>query len=102
MVERGAGGVEFESNEPPASDGRRRRCQQSRQRILHALAKALSEPDIDITAARPADTPDILAAVLSVATWSHIRTTQGHSAERAAALLESAVLRLLGEQPRKR
>jgi hypothetical protein len=28
-----------------------------------------------------------------------MRTTQGHSPERAAALLESAVLGLLGEEP---
>jgi AcrR family transcriptional regulator len=209
MVERIAGGVELEPDEPPAGDGRRRRHQQSHQHILHALAEALCEPDIEVTpeqiaarsgysistifrhfggrdglvaamqelvrsrvrehldaglfegdvrarvgelvrrlaavfetvapllravaqdrqrtlgdtgrrrldglvrvqigaalaeelAALPADTADILPAVLSVAAWSHMRTTQSHSPERAAALLESAVLRLLGEGPRER
>jgi AcrR family transcriptional regulator len=207
MVDKSAGGVELEPHEPPASDGRRRRRQQSHERILHMLAEALSEPDFEVTpeqiaarsgysistifrhfggrdelaaamqelarsrvrqhlaagpfegdvharvgelarrlaavfetvapllravqqdrqrtlgdtgrrqldrvaraqigaalakelAALPADTADILAAVLSVAAWSHMRTTQGHSPKRAAALLESAVLRLLGEEAR--
>jgi len=192
--------------EQPLRDGRRRRHQRSRGRILHALADALSEPDIEITpeqiaarsgysistifrhfggqqelaaamqdlvsskvrdhlaagpfegdmgarvralvrrlaavsetvapflrvterarprtqseagrrqldtvvrsqiaaalpqelAALPADTADILAALLSVATWSHMRRTQDHTAERATVLLESAVFRLLGESP---
>jgi AcrR family transcriptional regulator len=209
MVDRGSGGVEIELDELPASDGRRRRRQQSHKRILHALAEAFSQPDFEVTpeqiaarsgysistifrhfggrnelaaamqelvgsrvrkhlaagpfegdvharvgellrrlaavfetvapflravqkdrqrslgdtgrrqldvavraqigaalakelAALPADTADILAAVLSVAGWSHMRTTQGHSPERAAALLESAVLRLLGEGARER
>ena len=35
--------------EEPSSDGRRRRSQRSRERILHALAEALSEPDIELT-----------------------------------------------------
>jgi hypothetical protein len=74
--------------------GRRRLDGAVRAQIGAALAKEL--------AALPSDTSDILAALLSVAAWSHMRTTQGHSPERAAALLESAVLRLLGEEPRER
>jgi AcrR family transcriptional regulator len=208
MADGSAGTVELGLDEPPASDGRRRRRQQSHKRILHALAEAFSEPDFEVTpeqiaarsgysistifrhfggrnelaaamqelvgsrvrehlaagpfegdvharvgelvrrlaatfetvapffravqkdrqrtlgdtgrrqldgavrgligaalakqlAALPAETADILAALLSVAAWSHMRTTQGHSPERAAALLESAVLRLLGEEPRE-
>lgn len=51
----------------------------------------------------PADTVEILAAVLSVDAWSHMRTIQGHSAERAAALMEVALVRLLGvESPSRR
>ena len=177
MVERGAAGLGIGPDETPASDGRRRRRQQSRQRIIEALLEALGEPDFDLspeqTAVRsgeqlaagpfegdvrartrelvrrlaaafetvaptlrsvqpdrqksvgdrgrrrldatvrdqigaalgpeladlPADTTDLLATVLSVSSWSHMRTTHGHDAERSAALLESAVLRLLGEQP---
>ena len=60
-----------------------------RAQIDAALAEHLT--------ARPADTADILAAVLSVAAWSHMRSIQGHGVERAAALLESVVLRVLDE-----
>lgn len=58
QVKRSAGGrpgnripgrFEVGLDEPPATDGRRRRHQQSRARILHALADALSQPDIEIT-----------------------------------------------------
>lgn len=206
MVDRNTGTLDVDLDEPPLRDGRRRRHQQSRARILHALAEALSEPDIDVTpeqiaarsgysistifrhfggqqelaaamqelvgskvrehlaagpfegdldarvralvrrlaavsetvapflriterarprtqsetgrrrldavvrsqiaaalpqelAALPDDTIDILATLLSVAAWSHIRSTQGHTADRATAMLESAVLRLLGGPP---
>ena len=47
-------------------------------------------------AAQPAETIDLLAAVLSVGAWDHMRNAQGHGTERAAELLEAAVLRLLG------
>ncbi|MEM7413479.1 MAG: hypothetical protein AAF430_24820 [Myxococcota bacterium] len=66
------------------------RCQ-----IDDALAQELS--------AQPADTTDLLATVLSVGAWGHMRAAQGHSTERAAELMEAAVLRLLGvpvETPR--
>ncbi len=39
---------------------------------------------------------ELLAAVLSVGAWDHIRNAQGHENERGAALLEAAVVRLLG------
>jgi AcrR family transcriptional regulator len=191
------------SEKEPESDGRRRRSQRSRERILHALAEALSEPDLELTpeqlAARSGysistifrhfgdqeglaramrglvmsrvqtilgagpfagsederarelvrrcaavfetvgpfirtmsrnryaveeegpraqqidrlvrglilealgdvldgrhdATGEMLAAVLSPGTWSHMRTTQGHGAERATELLETTVRRLL-------
>lgn len=204
LNEPSSAGVGLEPEEAPASDGRRRRRQQSRQRILRALVEALAEPDFDLTpeqiavrsgysvstifrhfggrddlidamqklsesrvveilevgpyegevrarvaelvrrltaifglvapmlrwvqpdrqrsvgdrgrlrldavvrsqivealgeelASRPADTLELFATVLSVGAWSHLRVTRGHDADRAAALLESAVLRLLGE-----
>ena len=42
-------GTRKEAPKEPSSDGRRRRSQRSRERILHALAEALSEPDIELT-----------------------------------------------------
>jgi AcrR family transcriptional regulator len=201
------GDIPAKSQEEPSSDGRRRRSQRSRERILHALAEALSEPDIELTpeqlAARSGysistifrhfgdqagltramrglvlsrvqtilgagpfegsvservkelvrrcgavfetvgpfirtmsrnryavdeegprtqqmdrvvrgqiiealgeeldsrrdTTEEIVAAVLSAGTWAHMRGAQGHTPEAATELLESAVLRLLGEGP---
>ena len=46
-------------------------------------------------AGQPAETIDLLAAILSVGTWGHMRGAQGHDSDRAAALMEAAVVRLL-------
>ena len=59
------------------------RCQ-----IEEALAPELAE--------HSEGTVDLLAAILSVGAWDHMRNAQGHDAERAVGLLESAVLRLMG------
>ena len=74
--------------------GRRQLDAVVRAQILEALPGEL--------AARSADTPDLLAAFLSQASWTHMRSTQGHGVERATALLEAAVLRLLGEESGER
>jgi AcrR family transcriptional regulator len=71
--------------------GRRWLDEAVRGQIAGALAKEL--------AVLPEDTADILAAVLSVGAWSHMRGVQRHSAEHATELLESAVLGLLGADP---
>ncbi len=43
------GRIEPVPNEDPSSDGRRRRSQRSREQILHAIAKAIAEPDFEPT-----------------------------------------------------
>ena len=68
------------------------------RRALDAIVRAQIDAALaEHLTARPSDTADILAAVLSVAAWSHMRSIQGHGVERAAALLESVVLRVLDE-----
>jgi len=62
-----------------------------RGQIIEALGGELD--------ARRDATEEIVAAVLSVGTWSYMRTAQGHTPERATELLETALRRLLGEKP---
>lgn len=58
------------------------RCQ-----LEDALAPELSS--------EPNETVDLLAALLSVGAWDHVRNAQGHDTARAAELLCAAALRLL-------
>lgn len=61
-------------------------------RVRCQIEEALAEELANL----PAQTVDLLAAVLSVGTWGHMRDAQGCDTERAAELLQSAVVRLLG------
>ncbi len=47
----------------------------------------------------PAEAVEILAALLSLPAWSHMRTTQRRSRKQAAEIMRAGVLRVLGEEP---
>lgn len=56
------------------------------------IARAL-EPEL---ASQPGDTADLLATVLSVASWAHLRSTEGLAAPAAEARMCAIVRRVLG------
>ena len=87
-----------------ASDRRRAYLLPPGRRFLDGIVRdQIRLAFADEFARLPADTVDMLAAVLTVDAWSHMRTIQGHSSERAAALMEMTLVRLLGvDSPRRR
>jgi AcrR family transcriptional regulator len=76
---------------PPATDGRHRRSQRSRERILDAVTQALSDPDLEVTAERVAAEAGVSLSTI----FRHFGDMEGLSAAMAERLERRVVAVLL-------